>query len=259
MKREIEKLAAPGRLTSIGYPLETVVKSVGTNRYFIAQSAMGLLSWRGRFAGILNAVNCFSSTEDVLANASANQPMFAGGVWKKQEMMKGTTVWNDLNLVTFGVFNIACEGGWGINAYYALDPTWYVYQYGFTGRPQTDLTRDDAVVHPLFTPFRSESANMHSTNLFTVADADYRYALRAKFLGDAIPAISFATGANPLADGIVTDNIPVVNSMCNTHRWPSERTDNGLRLWLHSDIKNLAYFYVYNLFDRIVGRSGGLE
>ena len=41
---------------------------------------------------------------------------------------------------------------------------------------------------------------MHSTSLFTIASASYRNELRAKFLADAIPATSFATGANFTGD-----------------------------------------------------------
>ena len=155
---------------------------------FASNDFRSSLSWRGRFAGIANAINCYSPTEDVLANAEAGSLTFSGGVWKIQEFTKGTTVWHELNSLPFLDLNVACEGGWGINTYYSLNPLWYVYQYGFTDKVQSDLTREDAITHPLFTPFRSESDAMHSTNLFTIADATYREQLRSKFLGDAIPA-----------------------------------------------------------------------
>ena len=147
------------------------------------------LSWRGRFAGIQNAVNCYSETEDVLENPALHG---LGGAWSKQELFKGTTVWNALNALSLGNLDVACEGGWGINTYYALNPTVYVSGYGFMSNAVAELTRDDAIAHPLFTPFRAEADNMHSTNLFVVADETYRKDLRAKFLGDAIPARSFA-------------------------------------------------------------------
>ena len=47
---------------------------------------------------------------------------------------------------------------------------------------------------------------MHSTSLFTIADASYRDELRAKMLGDAIPAESFAVGANEIR-GFVNHNM----------------------------------------------------
>jgi hypothetical protein len=208
------------------------------------------LSWKGRFAGIPNAVNCFSDTEDILANAIPGQPMYFGSVWKIQEATKGTTTWNDLNMIPG--LDIACEGGWGVNTYYALDPLWYVYQHGFTTKAST-LTREQAIVHPPFTPFRSETANMHSTNLFTIADAEYRKTLRAKFLGDAIPARSFATGANPLHRRTGVGNVSLQSCLSNASKWPKKVEDSNV--WEHSDFKNAAFFFNYLLFKKIVNEE----
>jgi hypothetical protein len=118
-----------------------------------------------------------------------------------------------------------------------------VYQYGFTEKAKNDLTREDAITHPLFTPFRSESEAMHSTNLFTIADASYRNELRAKFLADAIPATSFAAGANHL-DG-VKDNHNMQNDMSN--EWPRDKNE-----WLHSDIKDVSYYFCNEIFMYIL-------
>ena len=169
---------------------------------------------------------------------------FAHHAWHKQELTKGTTVWHELNSLPFFDLNVACEGGWGINTYYSLNPLWYVYQYGFTDKVQSDMTREDAITHPLFTPFRSESEAMHSTNLFTIADATYREQLRAKFLGDAIPATSFAAGANH-TDG-VKDNHNMQNNI-PPNRWP-----RSTMRWLHSDIKDVSFVFVHKLFMYIL-------
>ncbi len=208
------------------------------------------LSWKGRFAGISNAVNLYSDTEDILANATPGQPMYFGSVWKIQEATKGTTTWNDLNMIPG--LDIACEGGWGVNTYYALDPLWYVYQHGFTTKAST-LTREKAIVHPPFTPFRTETANMHSTNLFTIADAEYRKTLRAKFLGDAIPARSFATGANPLNRRAGIGNIALQSCLSNASKWPKKAGD--AIVWEHSDFKNAAFFFNYLLYRKIINEE----
>ena len=89
-----------------------------------------------------------------------------------------------------------------------------------------DITRKDAIEHPLFTPFRSEADNMHSTNLFMITDQSYRAALRAKFLGDAIPATSFAAGRNQT--GGLAENYNVQASIRN-NTWPSIRIKNNKR------------------------------
>ncbi len=222
------------------------------NTLFHVNDFRSSLSWRGRFAGIANAVNCYSPTEDVLANPEEGQLTLVGGVWKIQELTKGTTLWHELNSLPFLNLNVACEGGWGINSYYSLNPLWYVYQYGFTEKAKNDLTREDAITHPLFTPFRSESEAMHSTNLFTIADASYRDELRAKFLADAIPATSFAAGAN-YTRGLM-DNHNVQDDIQNG--WPTQREektpDGVISKWLHSDLKDVSFFYVYQLFNKVI-------
>ena len=154
---------------------------------------------------------------------------------------------NAINALSFGYLDIACEGGWGINTFYALNPTVYTPGYGFFAAAMSRITRDDAIVHPLFTPFRAEADSMHSTNLFAIADETYRKDLRAKFLGDAIPARSFAAGRNAIE---VFEHIPMMQHMAHVEDWPDK--DGSLLLWKHSSLKNIAYFFVHKLFNRIV-------
>lgn len=89
---------------------------------------------------------------------------------------------------------------------------------------------------------------MHSTNLFTVVDEVYRKNLRAKFLGDAIPATSFAAGRNAIGAG--PDSIPLMQSIAHSDLWPEKNGDQ--LVWKHSALKNVAYFFVHNVFDGIV-------
>ena len=205
------------------------------------------LSWRGRSAGIANAVNCYSETEDVLQNPELHG---YGGAWSMQELLKGTAAWNALNAVPYYGRGVDCEGGWGVNTFYAVNPALYTPGYGFHSSAMGDVTPKDAIEHPLFTPFRTEADNMHSTNLFTIADQSYHAALRAKFLGDAIPATSFAVGANPVSTNNVCGNISY--ETCKSGDWPI-----GESAWRHSDIKNVAYFFNWKLFFRIKNNDGG--
>lgn len=91
---------------------------------------------------------------------------------------------------------------------------------------------------------------MHSTNLFYIADVDESAMLRAKLLGDAIPATSFAAGANSVSTNAVTGNISYAN--CQSGKWPRRA-----RKWEHSDIKNIAFFFCWKLFNRIVNADEG--
>ena len=102
---------------------------------------------------------------------------------------------------------------------------------------------------------------MSSTNLFSVTDTAATSELRARFLSDAIPAESHAAGANAFDEGVLADNKRMdqdVNAggfMSNTYAWPENRkkTVDGVErlLWQHSDFKNLAYFFVYKIFNVI--------
>ena len=114
-----------------------------------------------------------------------------------------------------------------------------------------ELTRDDVIVHPLFTPFGAEANNMHSTNLFTIADETYRKNLRAKFLGDAIPATSFASGRNAISIWGNGRNLNFAECK-RSDAWPRNEGE-----WRHSDIRDVAYFFLAELYRRIVNGSGG--
>ena len=83
----------------------------------------------------------------------------------------------------------------------------------------------------------------------SIADETYRKNLRAKFLGDAIPATSFASGRNVIATFGNDGNINFAECK-RTDAWPRNEGE-----WMHSDIKNVAYFYIYDFFDKLTGSS----
>lgn len=51
-------------------------------------------------------------------------------------------------------------------------------------------------------------------------------------------------------DNVRTD----ADCIANADKWPNEE-DNVL-IWEHSDFKNVAYFFVYKLFDKLIGTEG---
>lgn len=197
-----------------------------------------LLTWKGRFSNVTNIVNFYSTQEDVVCNGDGTRmPYGRPYSWYNQEYRKGS----------WAMMLHEYEGGWGINTYYAADPTCYLPIVGFYSAV-SNLTREAVIEHPLFTPFRAESDAMHSTNLFTIADSDYRAMLRAKLLGDAIPATSFAAGANALSANAVIGNINYADCMSGV--WPI-----GQGKWRHSDIKNVAYQFNWKIFKLIINNS----
>lgn len=72
---------------------------------------------------------------------------------------------------------------------------------------------NDLRVLPFFQPF--EDSALHTTNVML----QMSYALRAQLLADAIPALSFAVGANPVdawnGDGI-DNNVNMATNFKNT-------------------------------------------
>ena len=201
------------------------------------------LSWCGRFAGITNAVNCYSETEDVVGNPKGQAPALTDPVWVVQESLNGAALVKSVNIWPW--LHIGCEGGWGRNAHYPLRLT------AGSMLGLSDLTREDVIEHPLFTPFRNETERMSSTNLFSVTDTAATPELRARFLADAIPAESHAAGANAFDENVLANNVSLMGQMSNNNRWPEKDDDNN-PIWKHSAFKQVAYFFTYRLFDKFV-------
>ena len=186
----------------------------------------GTLKWNGRFSGIHDAVNCYSLTEEVLGNATTNG---WGGVWSVQELFKGTAA---LHFVPGN-----CEGGWGYNGEYTVMGL-------LTDFAKTNEFSDvELVASPIFRKF--DNVQLHYTNLISIAQTEIN-----KVMGDGIPAVSFAAGANPIMNGSVAGNIEL--SPMDLPYWPDTRINNAVRKWCHSDICNLAFFYVNSVFRKIV-------
>jgi hypothetical protein len=167
-----------------------------------------------------------------------------GGAWSKQELFKGCALWYGVNAVTFSGTEI--EGGWGINAAYTANPLAYVPLIGLRASYFKDWTHEDMITNPLFTSFDDE--RMASTNVLEIVDAE----LRAKMLGDAIPSESFAVGAN-WTKGL-SENYNLQS--CLPNKWPGrlyEETEDGkIPQWRHSDIKDVSFFYTYEVFKNMI-------
>ena len=200
------------------------------------------LSWKGRFAGIQSAINFYSQSDEVLENPRS---LGLGGAWTKQELFKGVSVWKGVNGLHIQNVNVACEGGWGINPYFAVRPDYYLPLKGFIGFRFSEYS--NSAVRPLFTPFADSS--LHRNGF------DWRKdnVLRARMLGDAIPAESFATGANPL-----NERAKIANYDMSAH-WQNGSPRLFNNDWKHSDIKNVAFYHVYSIFKCIIEESNNEE
>lgn len=78
-------------------------------------------------------------------------------------------------------------------------------------------------------------------------------------LTQGIPALSRALGSVPLNndDGLNSYDMNTQDDLARPNDWPNNSKDFG-KDWLHSDIKDIPYFYTYPVFDLII-KKGDLK
>lgn len=214
-----------------------------------------LLTWGGRFADVADyAVNFYSTGDHVLELERNNNiwaidgyenwnQMFEHYSWHKQELWKGrkglvartgTTDW----------------AGWGIRenvlGYNTIQPThaWVM--------SLAELKTN--------TVFKLQPASMNTNSIPLL--------LRGALLAKGIPSRTPASGAMKWGPYSMNDSMYNLNSTDETQNgisrpngWVSR--PNGLfgswgDRWLHSDIKDMAYFFVFRFFEKIK-EEGELE
>jgi hypothetical protein len=201
------------------------------------------LTWRGRFGNIGNAINFYSSTEDVLQNNPNGQvpPIdFNQGIlaWSKGEMEKGSAL---IALATWD-----SHGGWGFNANWnniiGYDPQ--------TGAPITvrrtpteadTLTNTQLQTDSFFKRFADN--RLYNTSQGSAAANEYN--THSKMLAEGLPSLSFATGANSLTPFGAARNVDMMNLKTGT--WP-----RGNGEWRHSDFREVAFYFTQRLYKRFI-------
>jgi hypothetical protein len=79
-----------------------------------------------------------------------------------------------------------------------------------------------------------------------------------------LPALTWPTGSTPVKSAGKNYNmssdtnakigpIEIPGLMANKHIWPN--IDDGIYIWKHSDVRNMAYCFTYKVFERIVELS----
>ena len=82
-----------------------------------------------------------------------------------------------------------------------------------------------------------------------------------KLLSQFIPAVTKAVGARMVGKNMeINFDLNTNIKKFRPQGWPDERMNdrNKKKRWLHSDMKNVSYLYVYKLFDKYV-ELGGLD
>ena len=89
---------------------------------------------------------------------------------------------------------------------------------------------------------------------WTRRSASLPFVLAGTDLSGTLQGVDGAAGANHISAFGANGNVRLdADCMANADKWPKKK--NGNRIWEHSDFKNVAYFFVYKLFDRLVGKK----
>ena len=225
------------------------LKTVNWRNLFGSDDSRSGLAWSGRFSAVSGTVNYYSSEEEVLKNGSGNDP-YPGReyAWYYQETHKGRKPY----IPIYGMGRN--EGGWGFNPSYNIVSNVYDEAQGqwveWSERmspEQAAAVTNDLRVSPFFLPF--ENPALCATN----AMPQMTYALRAQLLADAIPALSFAVGANPV-DNWNNNDLASDDEMT----WFKDPNAIGIlnsekdRKWTHAFFLKVPYMVVHKLFEDIV-------
>ena len=216
------------------------------HKLFPSGDARRALTWRGRFTNLIPvAVNFYSSGDEVLElYTDAHNPSWYNGFspsgnwgdrysWHKQEIWKGRKS-------LLGVMGTTEWSGWGFKKNALGIKTW--------NAADANAVTDFSVfaTNTVFNPYPISITNDVATRL----EADFH-------LAQGIPALSPPTGRTDLNNyGIVSFDMNTSDYMANT--WPRPNDGQLGARFLHSDIKNVAYFFVHPVFKKIV-EIGGLN
>ena len=216
------------------------------HRLFLPGDARRNLTWRGRFAAVVPvAVNFYSSGDEVLElYAGAHNPAWYNGVspsgnwgnrysWHKQEIWKGRKS-------LFGFMGTTDWSGWGFRKNAFGMRAWSAAEANAAADPSVFATN---------TVFRASPESILNPAASRL-ETDFH-------LAQGIPALSPPTGRTNLTEsGLTSFDMNSVHYMANTWPRPSDGQLGGR--FLHSYIKNVAYFFVHPVFRKIV-EVGGLN
>ena len=220
------------------------------HKLFNASDARSRLSWRGRFAAVVPvAVNFYSSGDEVLELYPHSQnPAWYNGVspsgnwgerysWHKQEIWKGRKS-------LLGFIGTTEWSGWGFKENILGVKKWSAQEANAIADAMIFST------NTVFNPYPSSITNAVATRLETDSH-----------LTQGIPALSPPTGRTDLSHKGIP-SFDMNGAQIKTSAWPRDPasigSDNLGDNWLHSDLKNVAYFYTHRLFQKIV-EIGGLR
>jgi Alpha/beta hydrolase of unknown function (DUF900) len=228
------------------------------------------LTWRNRLSSIgPNTYNFYSASEDVLRKQEGDPSTWNDLIlaqisdhgiygWAFQEKLKGLE-----RVVGLGSISVqvgSTYGGWQLTHNYFFDPV-------HVGTPSAAISQTfsdqsltiDPVFDPGFTlggnpPIR-EAKILHTGApewIIDLTDSSKGSATarahRNQLLAEMFPARTLPAGANAITKlASANFNMPEL-FITDRSYWPNKRTFAGVPEWRHSDIKQIAYPHLYQLF-----------
>jgi len=221
------------------------------------------LAWNGRLTNFNGAqvYNFYSSGEEVLREWDVDPPTnvlsdvaqivedalvsgspVASYVWVWQEKSKGRAA-NDWLLGS-------THGGWKFNTNYV---SLTVAQANALPSPQLQTNAFFDFSSPTFTDDLALEEGLGNL---------YAYYNHNRIIADAIPALSFPVGANPVPGfnplGRNFDMQQLYENSWPLGRPPQRAGATALGEWWHSDFHQVAYTFTYQLFDKLA-TTGNLK
>ncbi|HRK14114.1 MAG TPA: hypothetical protein PK490_07475 [Prosthecobacter sp.] len=184
---------------------------------------------------------------DVLAIGNGTTPLgnpnpLGRYAWALQEKLKGRTS-NDWVLGSH-------SGGWGFSSAYSTNPNFLMVP-----SPSQTAAITDAQLRaePFFRAKTFQTVDLDPA-LFGNQGTQYAHDNRAMLLARAFPVRTLPIGANAVAALGSQSNFDM-NQLFKSG-WPQSRRVEGRDDWFHSDMREVAYTYIFKMFDKIVNLGG---
>jgi len=223
------------------------------------------LTWRDKFSSIISKTyNFYSSGEEVFEPLLDEQRRAWTGLilqaetdghysWSLQELLKGRTWVNYVG---------STYGGWGFNEPWKVDAQGNVIIQRLPPNQAEQLSDDQLRTKPFFRPGGDETRGLYvpdyeddprAIDIGNLVAQDNHKILLAGF----VPSRTLATGREQILRlneyaSIEQRNYNLQDFQSNSpDNWPVERIGKKYdRNWLHNDVREVSYLYVYKLFDK---------
>lgn len=204
---------------------------------FSAPDGRARLTWKSRFSAVVPVVyNYYSAGDEIFEIFEGMPHPFSGGLfnleryaWQKQELFKGRGEPGGTDWAGWGLAGFSLGGSW-VNIYSTLTANM--------------ASREQLQESPVFLQNPSSMFSQEISGLE-----------RDRILAKGMPALSYAMGIKGISQPSLGRNYDANIPEHRPNGWGRSGTVYGDR-WLHSDVKDMAYYYTYDLFDEVVYRGG---